>query len=170
MQHRKYDWSGWTKWHNLLKLDFSGVKAGPGAYVISAGQRIGRSVGIDPDGFLDIGESGALRNRIGRFLACSGTSGQTGHMAGWRYYFFGFDRHFVPSSLRVRWIVTDTKAQAYAIEGQTLLTYLRNHFELPPLNYKFNWSSFGDQQYACIGDYDRQAQTAARRAKRAIHE
>jgi len=91
-------------------------------------------------------------------------------MAGWRYCFFCLDRHFKRANLRVRWIGTNNKQEGHAIEGQVLLTYLRNHTELPPLNYKFNWSSFGGKQYGCLDDYDAEIEAAARKAKRdAIH-
>lgn len=63
-------------------------------------------------------------------------------MAGWRYAFFRFDRHFPLSSLRVRWSETSSKHTANALEGRLLLTYVLLYGELPPLNYKFNWSAF----------------------------
>jgi hypothetical protein len=86
-------------------------------------------------------------------------------MAGWRYRFFCLDRVFARANLRVRWIETKTKLAAHAIEGEVLLKYLRRHSELPPLNYKFNWSTFGNKEYACIDDYDAEVLIAAQRAK-----
>src|SRR5688572_16952707 len=151
MRRRAYDWKGWRAWKNLSRLDLEAVSSGPGAYVIAADRPVGRAVGVDPHGFLDIGESGSLRQRFRDFLRCSGTKRQYGHMAGWRYCFFCFERHFPRDTLKVRWVETPTKAAAYASEGRLLLTYLRNHCELPPLNYKFNWDTFGDVAY---GDID----------------
>lgn len=167
MVMKKYDWSGWTGWENLLEVDLKRVTTGPGAYVIATDRLLRRAVGEDELGILDIGETGALRNRFRKFLLCSGTQRERGHMAGWRYCFFCLDRHFKRSRLRVRWIDADAKVAAHAIEGQVLLTYLRNHSELPPLNYKFNWSSFGDREYGCIDDYDAEVEAKARKAKKA---
>jgi len=95
---------------------------------------------------MDIGETGkggaTLRKRIERLRWCATERGVTGHMAGWRYAFFRLERHFPVDSLRIRWIGTSTKQEAYAFEGRVMLTYLLRHCELPPLNYKFNWSAF----------------------------
>lgn len=161
-----YDWTKWTpQWQNLLALDLKSVTTGPGAYVIATGNPLKRAVGEDELGILDIGETGALRDRFRKFIRCSGERFQKGHMAGWRYCFFCLDRVFTRAKLQVRWIETQTKQAAHAIEGEVLLAYLRNHCELPPLNYKFNWSSFGDKEYGCIDDYDAEVLAAARKAK-----
>jgi hypothetical protein len=114
----------------------------PGAYVIAASQPINRAVGTDPEGYLDVGESDNLNKRLYTFHRCAGERGITGHMAGWRFAFFRFERKFPHTKLRVRWRATATKEEAYAAEGQVLLGYLRRHCELPPLNYKFNWDMF----------------------------
>jgi len=63
-------------------------------------------------------------------------------MAGWRYAFFHFGRFFPYAKLRVRWRPTKTKDDASELESRMLLAYLKNHYELPPLNYKFNWQIF----------------------------
>ncbi|HZY90386.1 MAG TPA: hypothetical protein VFE78_36530 [Gemmataceae bacterium] len=136
------DWSLWTDWTAFDALDWSLVPTGPGAYLIAAGQPINRAIGADPDGYLDVGESGNLTNRLWSFRRCATQRGCTGHMAGWRYAFFHFDRQFPFASLRVRWRAAATKQEAYAAEGQVLLGYLRRYCELPPLNYKFNWQVF----------------------------
>jgi hypothetical protein len=136
------DWSLWTGWYPLGELDWSLVPNGPGAYVIAASQPINRAVNTDPEGYLDIGESGSLANRLWSFQRCITQRGTTGHMAGWRFAFFRFERQFPHAELRVRWRATGDKQEAYAAEGQVLLGYLRRHGELPPLNYKFNWQMF----------------------------
>jgi hypothetical protein len=142
----EYDWAGWTDWVPLLPLDVKSVPAKPGAYVLATDQPIHRAIGCDPMGILDIGETGkgaaTLRRRIERLRWCSSERGITGHMAGWRFAFFRFERHFSLASLRIRWVATPTKKTAYQHEGKVMLAYLVRHCELPPLNYKFNWSAF----------------------------
>jgi len=138
----EYDWTKWTPWTELLRLDLAGVPNAPGAYVIAAGRSIARAVGTDDEGFLDIGESGKLQDRLWGFRECVTVPKTEWHRAGWRFAFFGFDKHFPVPSLRVRWIGTGTKAEAVRVEGQVMLAYLRRHCELPPLNYQFNWAPF----------------------------
>ena len=136
------DWALWTDWQAFDALDWSLVPKGPGAYVIAASQPINRAVNTDLDGYLDVGESNNLANRLRGFLRCATQRGTTRHMAGWRFAFFRFERQFPHAGLRVRWRATASKQEAYAAEGQVLLGYLRRHCELPPLNYKFNWQMF----------------------------
>ena len=63
-------------------------------------------------------------------------------MAGWRYAYFGHAQHFPLSSLRVKWSAAQSKRGAYRAEGKLLLlSYLKRYCELPPLNYKSNWST-----------------------------
>lgn len=136
------DWSEWSEWHALADLELSAVPVKPGAYIISAARPIQRSIGEDILGVLDIGESLNLRQRIRDFIRCATRHGDEGHMAGWRCAFFRFERLYPFSALRVRWLATATKAEAYEIEGRLFLEYLLAHAELPPLNYSFNWSVF----------------------------
>lgn len=100
------DWSLWTDWMAFDTLDWSLVPTGPGAYIIAASLSINRAVGTDPDGHLDVGESGNLTNRLWNFRVCALERGRTEHVAGWRYAFFYFDRQFPFASLRVRWRAT----------------------------------------------------------------
>lgn len=93
-------------------------------------------------GLLDVGESSYLRQRLRDFVRCATRRGDEGHMAGWRYAFFHFADHYPFPTLRIRWVATATKEDAYRHGGQILLIYLRRHAELPPLNYKFNWTLF----------------------------
>ena len=154
--YREFDWSGWTDWQPVPGLDLSDVPCSPGAYAISTGTTIQRAVGADHLGLLDIGEAGrgssTLRGRLEKFRICATNRGAEGHMAGWRYSFFHFDRHFPWTKLRVRWCATSTKEDAYALEGRLLLTYVLRHSELPPLNYKFNWSAFEDLGWDAFDD------------------
>jgi hypothetical protein len=147
-----FDWTGWTNWTPLVGLDVSNVPEGPGAYVVATDRPINRAVGVDPEGFLDVGESGKLSNRLWGFRECITVRGAGWHSAGWRFAFFRFDRHFPIASLRVRWAATRTKAKAYRAEGQLLLSYLLRHGELPPLNYKFNWQSFEELGWNVFDD------------------
>jgi hypothetical protein len=139
---QEVDWSLWTDWRALDGLDWSLVPTEPGAYIIAASQPIHRAVNTDAEGFLDVGESDNLAKRLWSFHWCASHRGKKGHMAGWRFAFFRFERQFPLAELRVRWRATATKQEAYRAEGQVLLGYLRRHCELPPLNYKFNWKMF----------------------------
>ena len=96
-----FDWSNWTSWSILSELDLKVVPSDPGVYVIAAGRTFSRVVGDDPEGILDIGESVGLRQRLRDFIRCATNRGQVGHMAGWRYAFFRFDRLFPFATLRV---------------------------------------------------------------------
>jgi len=136
-----FDWTGWTKWAPLVDLDLATVPNTPGAYVIATDRPISRAVGVDQEGFLTVGESGKLSDRLWGFRECVTKPGAKWHSAGWRFAYFKFQRHFPVASLRVRWAALDTKAAAYSAEGTLLLAYLREHGELPPLNYKFNWQA-----------------------------
>jgi hypothetical protein len=126
----------------ISDLDMRTVTTGPGAYVIAANQPLCRAVGVDEDGFLDVGESGSLRQRLQGFVRCATIRGGEGHMAGWRYAFSHFAEHYPFPTLRIRWVAATSKEEARRREGQILLVYLRRHAELPPLNYKFNWRLF----------------------------
>lgn len=145
-QLQEYDWMGWTDWTPFVTLDMKTVPTQPGAYVLSTTRPISRAINTDPMGILDIGETGkgyeTLKKRLGALRRCMTQRGNEGHMAGWRFAFFRFERHFPHESLRIRWIPTDTKAAAENYEGRIMLTYLMRHSELPPLNYKFNWKPF----------------------------
>ncbi|MNP37680.1 hypothetical protein D3C76_1311410 [compost metagenome] len=112
----------------------------PGVYIVCADRAIARAVGIDDNGILTVGESDNLKRRLAAFVRCAGSKGATGHMAGWRFNFASFEKMFPLDTLYVSWFPTVDKAAAYAKEGEMLGLYLAEHYELPPLNYKFNWS------------------------------
>lgn len=136
------DWWDWTDWELLLKADLSRIPNGPGAYMIAARKSINRAYGKDVEGILDVGESGHLRGRIKSFIACAKGNQRSGHMAGWRFHRFKFDSKFPLNSLYISWHTAETKEEAYRLEEQILESYLEQHSELPPLNYKYNWASY----------------------------
>lgn len=158
-----FDWTGWTGWVAWPELDAQNFRQAPetrGAYVIAAPRAINRAIGADTEGFLDIGETGesaarTVRRRLREFKKCATTRLYEKHAAGYRFAYFYFARFFPLDSLRVRWISTRTKEEAYRAEGRLLLTYLYRHGELPPLNYKFNWDGLndfnGDVIARCLG-------------------
>src|SRR5262249_46633196 len=148
----EFDWTGWTEWTTLIDLDLATVPQGPGTSVIATDRPINRAVGTDPEGFLDVGESGRLSDRLWGFRQCVTVPGAEWHSARWRFAFFRFGRHFPVSTLRVRWVATEAKAQAYRVEGRLLLAYLLCHGELPPLNYKFNWDAFEELGWNVFDD------------------
>jgi hypothetical protein len=132
----------WSRWRQLDTLDISSVPKRSGVYEVAAGRLIRRAIGKDENGTLTIGESDSLRKRLSDFRRCARGGGEVGHMAGWRYSFLEFTKHYPVQQLRVRWKDTRTKARAYDEEGRLLREYLSRHAELPPLNYKFNWSRY----------------------------
>ena len=135
-----YNWGLWSKWLKLDGINLSDIPSCSGAYVIATRKPIPRVVEIDSDGFLDIGESDHLRDRISSFIRCAKNPTSYGHMAGVRFAFLGFSSSFPFTSLWVRWISSKDKHEAYSIEGELLKQYVQIHKELPPLNYKYNWS------------------------------
>lgn len=137
------NWDKWSEWQKLSPCPLE-VPVGCGAYIIATRIAIHRAVGIDTEGILDIGESKNLRGRIKSFIACANGRRPRGHMAGWRYKQYEFEKHFPLDTLFIRWHPTQTKEEAYAIEGKILQTYLIQHKELPPLNYKFNWPQYAE--------------------------
>lgn len=155
----EFDWAGWNdwvSWQELAASSFRQVPTSCGAYVIATNRKIHRAIGVDPEGFLDIGETGrTVRHRLREFQKCATTRLYENHMAGYRFAYFYFARYYPLESLRVRWIVTEAKEAAYRAEGRLLLTYLYRHGELPPLNYKFNWDGLsdfeGDVLERCLG-------------------
>jgi hypothetical protein len=108
--------------------------------------RIGRLLEDDLNGVLDIGESGQLRKRLQDLHRCASKPGEVGHMAGWRLGSFGLLTRLKVSvaDLRVSWRPTGSKEEAYRVEGQMLRSYYDIFGELPPLNYKFNWTTWED--------------------------
>ncbi len=95
---QEYDWNGWTDWMHFYTLDLKTVPNQAGAYVLSTTRPINRAIKTDPMGILDIGETGkgseTLRKRVTNLRRCMTQRGSRGHMAGWRFAFFRFERHF----------------------------------------------------------------------------
>lgn len=135
------NWDGWERdWLNLVD-HYRAAPTGPGVYLICADHAINRAVGVDENGILTIGESGNLRDRLGRFVGCVQGRHAKGHMAGWRFFNSALSKPFPIETLWVSWCEMPSKEDAYRKEGEMLGLYLSQHYELPPLNYKFNWSA-----------------------------
>lgn len=133
-------WKGWTpEWERILDV-YQDAPSGPGVYMIIADGPINRAVGEDEHGILDVGESDNLKQRLASFVGCARGTRAAGHMAGWRFLEYGFDKHFPLESIWVSWYEVTDKNAAYQKEGEILSEYYRQHLELPPLNFKFNWS------------------------------
>ena len=132
-------WEGWSGWSTFSNM--SGVPERPGAYVIATRQTITRISGQDKNGILSIGETDNLSKRLQMFLSCANGNRHRGHTAGWRYRELCLDKLFPIASLHFRWKSELSKEKAYALEGELLKEYASQHCELPPLNYKYNWSA-----------------------------
>jgi hypothetical protein len=139
-------------WQPLVEDVLKHVPDAAGAYVVrviaSNGkpQLIRRCVGGDSNGILDVGESEDLRSRLRTLLRCMSDPKQRGHTAGWRYAYLGMNALFPLTRLQFAFKQTNSKVDAYALEGSILEAYVNRHFELPPLNYKFNWSGWKDER------------------------
>jgi hypothetical protein len=132
----------WIDWLQLCALKSSDIPTEPGAYLVATRSPLNRAAGTDSDGVIDIGESNHLRSRIMSFIGCATGKRKEGHMAGWRYFNFDFDTIFPFDSLWIRWTTVKTKEDAYKVEGELLHSYIDIYKELPPLNYKFNWTGY----------------------------
>lgn len=142
---QRANWDGWTDWLPLVH-SIPQAPATPGAYMIAARRALNRAVGRDVEGILGIGESDNLNRRLRDFLGCARGTKAAGHMAGYRYNLFGYSRVFPLESLWICWCGVGNKDEAYALEGKMLSEYLAQHYELPPLNYKFNWSEHAAEE------------------------
>jgi len=141
--------SAWTDWHAFSPSTLALVSATPGAYVLGlpAGVPLGRLLRADPHRLLDVGEASNLNKRLNTLWRCATTQGTPGHMAGWRLGSMQLLARLGcrADELRVSWCMAGTKSEAYSHEGALLRTYFDLFGELPPLNYKFNWSGLADE-------------------------
>jgi len=69
-------------------------------------------------------------------------------MAGWRLGTLRLLKRLgvAAEDLLVDWHEVADKDEAYEWEGWLLRTYFQIFGELPPLNYKFNWSAFSEDE------------------------
>ncbi|CAN96796.1 hypothetical protein predicted by Glimmer/Critica [Sorangium cellulosum So ce56] len=137
----------WNDWQPLSTEVIADVQQKAGAYVLGlpASKRpLGRLIQAEPHGLLDVGESRNLNQRLRNLYRCMSTEGERGHMAGWRLGSGGLLRqlNLTPSQFQVSWCYAPTKDEAYRVEGTILRAYYSLFGELPPLNYKFNWSTW----------------------------
>lgn len=136
----------WSDWSPLDDTKIEDVPAKPGAYEFRAvdeknrTRTIRRCFGEDRNGVLGIGESNNLRTRLAALLRCMQDPEQAGHMAGWRYAYLKMEQIYPLGRIQFRFRTTCDKDAAYELEGTLLHEYVARHFEMPPLNYKFNWS------------------------------
>lgn len=141
-------WSGWFDLAHIAgkKVNLDLVKENlekPGGYIIRIeGRKIHRFGGIDVLGIIDIGQSNHLWNRINQFHRCLGMQDRDkcGHMAGWRFRWLELSIDFSVEKLRVAWRNTKDNERPDDVEAKAMRCYINLFKELPPLNYKFNWS------------------------------
>jgi hypothetical protein len=137
----------WSRWVAFTPENILCVPQGPGAYALSMrGREIGRLLAIDRVGVLDVGESGGSRVRLQKLFDCANGLSVAGHMAGWRLGSLGLLKALggTAANLRFTFIAQTTKVEAYRAEGALLKLYYELFGELPPLNYKHNWSAYED--------------------------
>lgn len=139
---------GWTHWAPITEATLRTVPVQAGAYVLGLPPSrlpkggLGRLLAADPHGLLDVGESSQLQKRLRLLRACASAEGTRGHMAGWRLGSGGLLAKLEVSveELRVSWSIAADRSESYRLEGDVLRRYYDLFGELPPLNYKFNWS------------------------------
>lgn len=145
------DGNTWGPWQSITDSKISEMPIKPGAYVIGLPKDLGlnRLLEKDPYGVLDIGDADNLQLRIYNFKKCASHLGTGGHMTGWRLGTMGILKRLNVSvdQLQVSWCDAKDKKEAYRYQLQIFKTYLQLFGELPPLNYKFNWASFGSYTY-----------------------
>lgn len=152
-------WSDWTfpnrgrftDWRLFVEVVGKAPKD-PGVYFLAVPsvqepmrpRKLCRFLNEDPHGLLDIGEAANLQRRLQVLYKCATNRGAPGHMAGWRLGSMGLiDRLGCKADqLLVSWFKLESKDEAYHWEGRMLNVYFSIFGELPPLNYKFNWSEF----------------------------
>lgn len=126
-------------WYSLNKLPSIDVPNKPGAYVIAVRDTIiYRAIGHDKSGVLDIGEAKDLADRLKKFRACAVGRRKKGHSAGVRFFQLNLGLEFPVDKLRFKAFPTESKGEAYKLEGKLLNEYLQKHKEQPPLNYQAN--------------------------------
>lgn len=145
------DWEGWSSWYPIEKRYLTHFPSSPGVYALCVRaedntRRVGihRCHGVDPDGLLDFGQTVNLRNRLSALFRCLADANQSGHMAGWRYAYLGMKRVFPLERLAVSYLCTKTQEEAKARESSLLLDYAERHYELPPLNFRWEWGRDDD--------------------------
>lgn len=145
----------WSPWALLDESTLREVPlTEPGAYRFRAVDEQGhprvirRCFGDDHEGILGIGESKRVGQRLQDLLRCMRDSRQGGHMAGWRFAYLGMGTAFPLDRIQYSFVCVRDKEAAYELEGTLLNSYVRKHYEMPPLNYKFNWSLWDKERAA----------------------
>ena len=139
------------RWSQPIKLfDATGTKQSlsvvpetPGVYrirVLMDGQPVllRRLCGDDPDGILDIGETGkgptgTLQYRIGTFQDAV-LRGTAPHAAGCKFHDYSYHSRFASDRLWADWIISADKVAARNLEKSLLADYRRALLDAPPLN------------------------------------
>jgi len=146
-----------NNWHILNYKNIDNIPEKPGVYILAQrcmslvskkleAKPINRFLNSDTHGLLDIGEAVNLKLRISQFLACVSKKDTEGHMAGWRLGSLNLLSKMgcTVNDLIFSYLPLASKGKAYEWEGILLNVYFDLFGELPPLNYKFNWSAFKD--------------------------
>lgn len=132
---KRRHWPGWTEWNDLQGvLNSKYAPAEPGCYMLAADRALSRAVGCDEEGILYIGSTSHILKRLRAFSSSAAAPNVTGHIAGWRYSAYLMHKHFPLESISVCWRITDQSATRQT-ESSLLAEYVRQHMEMPPLNY-----------------------------------
>jgi hypothetical protein len=133
----------WSEWFSIEDLDKIAIPSESGVYEIrwalkGVPQPISRANGTDCSGFLYIGKSQNLKNRLRRFrngirTAAKGHANRNIHSRALTYSYFDFTRKYRPEQLQGRYARLP-KAKIDCAEGKLILSYVRTYLDKPPLN------------------------------------
>lgn len=124
----------WTGWHPLDEDFRSNLPSKPGVYRIRLGEPVGRLLGTDDQGLLNIGKSeGSIAARMAKFRVS--TQGKYRHASGNRFHLLGLEDQLGIdlADLEVSAAVVP-KDQASQVERELHVRYQLEYGELPPLN------------------------------------
>ena len=141
---------GWSHWIRLFDADgsrrlLSAIPKTAGVYRIRVIDIGGQPIAIrrlrydDPQGVLDIGESGAVASgglncRIETFQKAVLWGDKFSHAAGIKFHDYDYKSMFALETVCVDWISKSSKAQAKAFEKALLHAHRRRTLDHPPLN------------------------------------
>ncbi len=148
----------WLDWKDITLIEqLKGDYKYPGVYAIrlvdSEGipVEIGRFLGVNTSGILDVGKSNDVGNRIWEFYHTSNGGTKYNHSEGERLHLIRFVTEFQKSIYRDSELQftsrrLPTELEAKHEEERLLKCYFIKYGELPPLNcqvndIKFNWKN-----------------------------
>jgi len=132
----------WSKWLNLISIDFSLVPKMSGLYQLrwvidGRPQPINRANNIDDSGCLYIGKTANLYRRIKRLnhglIQLQTKNVSYTHTAIYTYSYYGFNKKYKPEQIEIR-CVEKPKEETDYWEEKLIGDYVEKYLDKPPLN------------------------------------